>query len=393
MEKKWQKFERIVAAIHAAEAEGAEVTWNENIDGRQFDVVMRFKMGFYDYLTLIECKDYKKPVKAEKVDAFVTKSRTARANKAIMVSASGFQDGGKKVARKENIELYTFREIQSMPSATFLLEFASILVIDPIGFLRSDKPEQYLLSSCGKDINYLMDNIRLATMGNKTIGEIMAVFSQQLTAHEMPGVTRFGGNFKVATFERQRMNITLPFGSKAVIPETNEEIPVSKFGFYYWMEKMDVVKRTIFDSEVISTLQSKFEYKDEINDTTQIVEAVGLEFGIDTTLEVGKFYTQPPLNFSYLVESIVKNLVQLFVVESYQHGRFIQMRFTQDIKFQHFYVEITDKDEIKRLQRLYDSLDEDKGIDPRSIDIYSVEPDKDTGSLKFTKAPVNPEKF
>lgn len=81
---KWKKFERIVAAIHVAEAKGATVTWNEDIGGRQFDVAIRFKSQFYNYLTLIECKDWSDAVPAEKVDAFVTKSRKAGANKAIM---------------------------------------------------------------------------------------------------------------------------------------------------------------------------------------------------------------------------------------------------------------------------------------------------------------------
>jgi hypothetical protein len=56
MDKKWKKFERVVAAIHVAENSGATVTWNEHINGRQFDVAIRFKFQFYDYLTLIECK-------------------------------------------------------------------------------------------------------------------------------------------------------------------------------------------------------------------------------------------------------------------------------------------------------------------------------------------------
>ncbi len=49
---KWKKFERLVAAIHSAEQKGASVKWNDAINGRQFDVTIRFKEGFYDYLTV-----------------------------------------------------------------------------------------------------------------------------------------------------------------------------------------------------------------------------------------------------------------------------------------------------------------------------------------------------
>src|SRR5689334_8471344 len=113
--KSGERFERIVAAIHAAQHKGAEVIWNEDIDGRQFDVVLRFKFGFYDYLTLIECKDHKKPVEVGEIDAFVTKKADAKASKAIMVSSSGFQSRARDVAKKHGIKLYTLEYIQQVP--------------------------------------------------------------------------------------------------------------------------------------------------------------------------------------------------------------------------------------------------------------------------------------
>ncbi|MDM7930031.1 hypothetical protein [Blastomonas fulva] len=43
-------LERIVAGIHAVTTEAADVTWNETINGRQFDVVVRFVVGTLRYL-------------------------------------------------------------------------------------------------------------------------------------------------------------------------------------------------------------------------------------------------------------------------------------------------------------------------------------------------------
>jgi hypothetical protein len=57
MPKNWKLFEKIVAAIHHAESRGAKVVWNDKINGRQFDVTVRFLHGLYEYLTVIECKD------------------------------------------------------------------------------------------------------------------------------------------------------------------------------------------------------------------------------------------------------------------------------------------------------------------------------------------------
>jgi len=48
----------------------AQVKWNDSINGRQFDVTLRFRKGLYDYLTVIECKDYSSSVPVGEVEAF-----------------------------------------------------------------------------------------------------------------------------------------------------------------------------------------------------------------------------------------------------------------------------------------------------------------------------------
>jgi hypothetical protein len=92
-EKRWKKFERLIAAIHAATQENATVKWNEKINGRQFDVTIRFRAGLYDYLTVVECKNYSSAVKVETVESFITKAQDVKANHAIMAAANGFQSG------------------------------------------------------------------------------------------------------------------------------------------------------------------------------------------------------------------------------------------------------------------------------------------------------------
>ncbi len=48
--KSWRRFERIIAAIELATSQGATVVWDEQIDGRQFDVAVRFTNGPHQYL-------------------------------------------------------------------------------------------------------------------------------------------------------------------------------------------------------------------------------------------------------------------------------------------------------------------------------------------------------
>jgi len=121
---KWKHFERLVAAIHQAADQGAEVRWNDTINGRQFDVTLRFKRGLYDYLTVIECKDYGRAVSVEKVEAFITKAADAGADLAVMASASGFQQGAQDVAARHKMTLIQVTESSDVDLSLFNAQWA-----------------------------------------------------------------------------------------------------------------------------------------------------------------------------------------------------------------------------------------------------------------------------
>jgi predicted helicase len=116
---KWKNFERLVAAVHRAADEGADVRWNDSIQGRQFDVTIRFRKGLYDYLTVVECKSYDRPVSVEKVDAFVTKATDVHANCAVIASTSGFQSGAQEVAQRHNVTLIEVTESSDIDFSVF----------------------------------------------------------------------------------------------------------------------------------------------------------------------------------------------------------------------------------------------------------------------------------
>lgn len=100
-------LERIVAGVHAVADSEADVAWNQHINGRQFDVVVRFKRGPLSYFVLVEVKNKKRKATAEDLDAFVTKARDQNANKAVFVTAAGFQSGALEVAHRHGIDLFT----------------------------------------------------------------------------------------------------------------------------------------------------------------------------------------------------------------------------------------------------------------------------------------------
>jgi len=120
-----ETFRRLVKAIHQAADQGADVRWNETINGRQFDVTVRFKKGLYEYLTVVECKKVEKPVSVEKVDAFVTKADDVKADRAVLASTAGFQKGAKEVAARHNMTLLHVTESSEL-NLPFQSEWADV---------------------------------------------------------------------------------------------------------------------------------------------------------------------------------------------------------------------------------------------------------------------------
>src|SRR3546814_17856800 len=99
-------LERIVAGIHVVTTEGAEVIWHEKINGRPFDVVVRFQVGTLRYLVLIEVKNRSRKVTAELIESFVTNVRDQKPSKTVVVSAAGFQSGAVLVVDRHGVDLF-----------------------------------------------------------------------------------------------------------------------------------------------------------------------------------------------------------------------------------------------------------------------------------------------
>lgn len=157
LDPKWKKFEKIVAGIHMLNAEGADVKFDDRIVGkrtgreRQIDVSIRFKQNYYDYLAIVECKDYDSRVSIEKVEAFRTKIEDVGAMKGIMVSPKGFQEGAIKTAQAYNIELFTLTEVKSDWTRTIKADVLNLPYPVNIEF---DHPVFYDSAIIGQEIGF-----------------------------------------------------------------------------------------------------------------------------------------------------------------------------------------------------------------------------------------------
>jgi hypothetical protein len=87
----------------------------ENVRGtKEIDVYVRDVAIAPPSTYLVECKLWKRAVPQEVVHAFRTVMADAGAHRGFIVSSQGFQEGAFEAAANTNIDLVTFRELQSI---------------------------------------------------------------------------------------------------------------------------------------------------------------------------------------------------------------------------------------------------------------------------------------
>ncbi len=116
---KWKKFEEFVASLQSLSTPDAVLKHDDKIKGksgviRQIDVSVRYKLGQFDLLIVIDCKDWKNPVDIADVGSFIDMVEDVEANKGAIVCNAGFTDGAKKRAIEKGIDLLLAVDAENM---------------------------------------------------------------------------------------------------------------------------------------------------------------------------------------------------------------------------------------------------------------------------------------
>lgn len=345
MSNRSKKFERLIAAIHNLESQDTIVKWNEKISGRQFDVTIRFKKGLYNYLTLIECKDYKTSVPVKEVEAFVTKSRSAKANKSIMVASSKYQKGCTKVAAEHDIELLVLK-VKGIPNQMFPTDnLIPALNVYDVRLIKSDGKEYSLPKDPGGKLEFLMKNIEIEQKSNSNSLEQIINQWQKLSLYTVSG---------------QPTNIDLIFNkdSFAKLPINEGTFKVKSLRFKCKLMKARESKDGTLDMYIQMQMAGIYSLLEVDGSLKSKVPFQDVKWGFNTILRERTFYEDPLYGFYYYCERIKGNEVYMLLVESYQHGNLIAAKFTFDKKYSENYIEIKDEKTIKRLEEFLDKLKE-----------------------------------
>ncbi|WP_115712735.1 restriction endonuclease [Legionella sainthelensi] len=145
MKKKWKEFEKLAADIQKKLSPNAVVTHNDKIKGRsgrvrQIDISIKQKIGQFDVLIVIDCKDYKKRVDIKDVESVIGQVQDVMAHQGAIISSSGFTKTAKERAMLAGIKIYELSDslpnkltkdiglpalcsVLNLKSASFKLEF------------------------------------------------------------------------------------------------------------------------------------------------------------------------------------------------------------------------------------------------------------------------------
>ncbi|MGB5147696.1 MAG: restriction endonuclease [Porticoccaceae bacterium] len=343
----WKKFERLVAAINAAEQRGADVRWNDKINGRQFDVSIRFNSGLYTYLTVIECKDTKDPIRVEKVDAFVTKSRDAKANKAVMVTTSCFQAGCREVAERHGVELLILSEIAEDFAKHAVDAFTPGLNVYDVEFGGQRGETAYEFQDRGGRLAYLMTHTAVNVPHHRPCTPSDLVNQWQCTQETLP------------EHEAQAI-IPLPDGTSLEIP-FEDPVFVSEMRFRCKLVELALTSEPFLDHKLRDSLATAYELRDPDGTLRHSARTGELPHGFDTVMEPGKFYFSPALQFFYLCKTVSNGSIRILLIESYQHGQLVQGEISIKSDYARFYMEVEDEGDLQRLERILRSFRDKHG--------------------------------
>lgn len=337
IDRSGRQLERLVAAIEAMETKGAQVTWDDDIDGRQFDVTLRFKFGLHCYLTVIECKQHNSKVSVDKVDALVTKARDARANKVIMVSTKGFQTGCHAVAERHGVQLLVVTEKSEIAPEVLAEKLSPAIRVFEVRFVKPDGKE-VLLEDWGGRLTYLMKQSKVYTAGEvHSPDELTARWEQSLPSMSSDGETA----------------VELPLDPGARLEEPYDDpVDVIAMRFKYKFTEVRFTSGPVVDAHLQDSFSRQVQVHDETGRLVHQTALASIPIGFDTTLVPGEFYEVPSLFIRYYCEKIEGESVTWVVIENYQFGLLLQARMTQSMKHRTDYVPVVDKRVRKRLERL-----------------------------------------
>jgi hypothetical protein len=300
--KKWKRFERLTAALHVLQLRGGRVRWDETINGYQIDVTVRFETGPERYLMIVECRDRGRAVSRDDLAAFSVKCEETKADKGVMVSATGFQSGAKDLADRKQIDTFVLSELPAdWPNKVLVTLPQPFLAVRTVGVrLRPSAEWREVPDHMG---GAFVSNARFVSPKGR-VCSLAEAYSPSLPVDWPERVGPWGLHIDLAG----EWQLVLPNISPMTVDAIYVEFVSHPRGI------------TISANRPPEQQPSNFAYRNHKTGDTRHVSGTELPFGLDTEIEAGRYY-EDIAGRRYYCESRTAETVKLVVLGSVQHGR------------------------------------------------------------------------
>lgn len=301
---------------------------------------------------LVEVKNRSRRASAADLDAFVTKARDQNANKAVFVTAAGFQKGAIEVAKRHGVDLFTVAFDESAPE---LSSHPGMLVRGAPHGAPADEPalklsEPHLVYAIERvELHYLKGgkhevpkeasqmsyySHKTLTSDGRTLAELIRPDDApeledgqevHLTINFEPPVRIYppdGYFFPAGTLKSARISVA---GRLARALRGNLLVEPTSF------------RCPIVDTNVLSGEQTRYSIDQ-------------LPLGAEPP-RPGRFYFMAhPIRYLHC-KSIEQDLVTWELVESFQLDRLVTATYTQQLRYAAHYIPVVDRKTVNRLEK------------------------------------------
>jgi hypothetical protein len=333
-------FGKLIGAIAKIDHRSV-VKWRDNVNEQLFDVTIRSKHGSNEYLMVIDCFASENKVSIKEISDFASRVRIAGAHMSLLVASSGYEEDVLEAAGKQAVKLLALEDLNKMAEDDLRDLFKPVLLIHSFRFRQEEEDTVLAIPEEPGLLKVLMNEIRINGPGIDTVPEKLVNDSHD----ELD---------RAANQRPQAFSIPFPKGTTLSHPNTGDKVAISAFSFVYQLISVSDLKTKDAlgsDPYALGTI-----LKEELAKRNPTADPQRIEVGFDTTLETGKYYYNPKMQFSYYCEAVKKGKATLVLAESYQSGGLLQARFDLSVDLAKQFVEVTEQSEIDRLSRIYESF-------------------------------------
>jgi hypothetical protein len=351
--RKWRKFRNLETAIEMAQQRGTNVKWGENLNGTQFDAILVAPYSNAKYRIAIKCVDSTTPVTRQEVLEFAGITEGVGINLAILVSLSGFDEACRNLTQECGIRLLTSDAVNATPAEVLTRAFDLVLHYYDFHFHLQQKNRRLAIPEEPGVLKMFFEDLRIQGPAIETNLEGLLNKARSDVGPR-------------ATGKQERFYIPFSEGTVIIHPNTGQQTLVTGFSFTYWLMSQSELART--EGLGSDPFLNETSVREELIKRNPAAEAAQIETGFPTLLQVGKYYYNPRLQFSYICERRKKKDCLVVLLESYQAGHLVQARIvlTRDQSKQ--FVEVTEKAELERLSKLYERFTiSDKNLQERFV--------------------------